>query len=167
MFRKLLRGLTVVAALTAVGLAPAVASAAPAASTEAPVAVVPARVAVPQLVDVNLQRGRGFDRLVLQFRGGTPDVQARLVRFVRDEDGRVVRLPGRVVLLLTLDPARARLFDDDDDFGFGGRNVLAVRVLDEDDDVVRVAVALRTRADFRVFELRNRVVVDVDRGRFF
>lgn len=125
-----------------------------------------APVRVPRLVDVRFASHRRFDRLVFDFRGGVPDaVDARLVRFVRSDSGRLVRLPGRAVLVLRLEPARAR----DIERGLQRldlRNVIAFRVIGDDEGVVRIAIALRNQADFDTFELRNRIVLDVDNRRF-
>lgn len=162
MFRSLIRALLAFATVAAVGVGVSPAQAATPVSV--PAAVFPV-VASPRLVDVRFAEHRGFDRLVFDFRGGVPDdVRARLVRTVRREDGSRVRLPGAVFLVLRLEPARNRVLG-------GGveridlRNVRAFRLVDDEDGVVTVAIGLRRRADVRVFELSNRVVVDVANRR--
>lgn len=168
MFRTASRALIALAATASLALAPAAAQARPdvSAAPASNVAAARLRVAEPRLVDVRFASNRRIDRLVFEFRGGVPDdVDARLVRFVRDDFGRVVRLPGRAVLVLTLEPARAR----DIERGLQRldlRNVIAFRVVGDDEGVVRIALALRQRADFDTFELRNRIVLDVDNRRF-
>lgn len=160
MFRIVLRALIAFATVAAVGVGIAPAAQAAPVARAAAFPFPPA--ATPRLVDVRFAEHRGFDRVVFDFRGGVPDVaQARFVRVVRRDDGSVVRLPGRAFVVLRLEPARNRALG-------GGleridlRNVRAFRLVDDEDGVVRVALALRFRSRVRVFELSNRIVVDVD-----
>lgn len=158
------------AATVGVGIAPAQAASAPASS------VVSVRrpdvpVAVPRLVDVDFIQRRNTDRIVFNFRGGVPDdVNARLVRVVRDSDGDRVRLPGRAFIVLSFEEARTRNFDRDV-IDTDLRDVQALRLVDDgrDEDVVRVALGLRQRGhnlrDVRVFERDDSIVVDVNRNR--
>lgn len=174
MFRIASRALIALAATASLAFAPAAAQARrPDAPTPTPTVTIEptveptvAPVRVPRLVDVRFASHRRFDRVVFDFRGGVPeDVDARLVRFVRDDFGRVVRLPGRAILVLRLEPARARAIER----GLQRldlRNVIAFRVVGDDEGVVRIALSLRRRADFRAFELSNRIVLDVDNRRF-
>lgn len=165
MFRTAVRAFTALTAAAALALAPSMAQAAPT-SEAAPIRVAqaaPPFFAQPRLVDVRFSSHRGFDRLVFDFRGGVPDdFEARYVRRVfADPSGRRVFLPGRAFLLLRFEPARARSFErglqriDLD-------NVRAYQLVGDFEGVVNVALGLRHRADFRIFELRNRVVIDVE-----
>lgn len=164
MFRLVGRALLALATIGTVGVGVSAAQAAPVATSH-PVSVEQRRVATPRLVDVDFDRRRDTDRVSLRFRGGTPDdVSARFVRTVRDRDGDRVRLPGRVFVVLRLEEAQARGFDRDvietDDLD----NVRAVRLIDDgrEDDVVRLAVGLRRRADINLLERNNRIVLDVE-----
>lgn len=165
MFQLLGRALIALATAATVGVGVSPAQAAPTASAPAN-AVVRRAVAEPRLVDVDFVQRRDSDRLVLRFRGGVPDdVQARLVRVVRDRDGDRVRLPGRVFVVLRLEPARARDFERgviDADLD----NVRAVRLVEDRRGVVLLALGLRQRPDdVEVSARGNRLIVDVDRDR--
>jgi hypothetical protein len=166
MFRLFGRALVALAATaTAVGVGVGPVAAAPVAAPAAAVATTRAPVAEPRLVDVDFQQRRGSDRLVFRFRGGVPDdVRARLVRVVRDDDGDRVRLPGRFFVVLRFVDANGRGFDSDV-IDADLRNVRAIRLIDDGrrSDDLRVALGLRQRADVRIFESRNRIIVDVDR----
>lgn len=165
MFRIASRALIALAATASLALAPAAAQARPDVSADPAGPAGAARrvpVATPRLVDVDVTERDHVDRINLLFRNGTPDIDARFVRIVRDEDGQRVRLPGRAFLVLNLDPARARAFDRDLQ-RVDLDNVLAFRVLDNrDDETVRVVLGLRERTDIDVTERRNRLVIDVD-----
>lgn len=151
---------TAIAATLGIGIAPAAAQAGPAETIPVVQRAAPL-IAEPRLVDVDVNEHANFDRIILRFRGGTPELDARYVRRVRLDNGRNVRLPGRAILLLQAEPARARdiergLQDVDLD------QVLAFRLVGDRRGVVRLAVALRERAAIRVVELPNRLVIDVD-----
>lgn len=166
MFRKILATVATAAALI---VAPAaVANAAPA-PTPAPTELrTLAPVVTPRLVDVRFARHRTFDRLVFDFRGGVPDVESRFVRVVReDASGRRLFVPGRSLLLLRFEPARARAFPRGLHYTGGLRNVRAFRLAGDFEGVVHVAVGLRNRVGVRVFELPGRVVVDVPHSRLY
>jgi hypothetical protein len=146
------------AATLGAGLTTAPAAAAP--TTVAPATVTLAAVAEPRLVDIDTEVRNRFERINLRFRGGTPDIEAQYVRRARLDNGRVVRLPGRAILLLTLEPARARAIErglQDLDLD----NVLAFRILRDRGGVVRIAVALRERVAIRILERNNRLIIDV------
>lgn len=166
MFRFVVRAAVGLAAIAALGIGISPAQAAPI-SAAAPAAVAAiAPVATPRLVDVDVQEFRRFDRLVLRFRNGTPDIRARYVRAAFDEDGERVRLPGRQLLLLRVQPARARDLDRDV-VRVDLRNVRAFQLIQDRRGVVVLAVGLRERVGIRVVELPNRLIVDVPhRGRF-
>lgn len=170
MFRNLVRAIVTLAAAATVALAPGMAQAAPApapAPDPTPSAAVRAPYAQPRLVDVRFARHRTFDRLVFDFRGGVPDVETRYVRVVReDASGRRVYVPGRVFLLLRFEPARARNFPRGVQFVDDLRNVRGFRLVGDNEGVVNVAVGLRQRVGVRVFELGNRVVLDVPHNRY-
>lgn len=166
MFRNIVRAIVAFAAASTVALAPGMAQAAPA-PTPTPSATVRAPYAQPRLVDVRFARHRTFDRLVFDFRGGVPDVETRFVRVVReDASGRRVYVPGRVFLLLRFEPARARNFPRGVQFVDDLNNVRGFRLVGDYEGVVNVAVGLRRRSDVRVFELGNRVVLDVPHSRY-
>jgi hypothetical protein len=163
MFRLVGRALLALATIGTIGVGVTAAQAAPVA-TSAPVADR-RPVATPRLVDVDFDERRDVDRVSLRFRGGVPDdVSARLVRTVRDRDGDRVRLPGRVFIVLRLEEAQARGFERDV-IDADLDNVRAVRLVDDGrrDDIVRVAIGLRERADVDITERNNRLVLDVDR----
>lgn len=166
MFRVVVRALVALATMSAVAVGVAPANAAPAPVSAAPVVVAP--LATPRLVDVDVQEFRRFDRLFLRFRGGVPDLDARYVRVVRDQFGDEVDLPGRAVLLLRLEPARARGLDRELE-RFDGDNVRGFQLVSDRRGVVRLAVGVRERQRIRTIELRNVLIVDVlhrDRFRF-
>lgn len=157
MFRFVMRAFIALATIAtlAVAVSPAQA-AAPVVEAPPPVFVAP----TPRLVDVDVQEFRRFDRLVLRFRNGTPDVRARYVRFALDQDGDVVNLPGRRLLVVRLQPARARSLDQSVQ-NFAGDNVRAVRLIEDRRGVVRLAVGVRQAQRVRVIELPNRILIDV------
>lgn len=170
MFRNLVRGLVAFAAATTVAFGPGVAQADPSAAATPSAPAAAARyappVATPRLVDVRFARHRTYDRLVFDFRGGVPDVESRYVRVVReDASGRRVFVPGRAFLLLRFEPARARNFPRGVQYVNELENVRGFRLVGNDEGVVHVAVGLRQRVGVRVFELSNRVVVDVPNDR--
>lgn len=160
MFRFVVRGLIAIATIATLGVGISPAQAAPTVEA-APVVVAPA---VPRLVDIDVQEFRRFDRIVLRFRNGVPDLRARYVNFAVDQDGDEVDLPGRRLLILRLQPARARSLDQDV-LRVDLRNVRAVRLIEDRRGVVRVAVGLRDRVGLRIFEGRNRLVIDVAHRR--
>jgi hypothetical protein len=170
MFRNVVRTLVALAAATTVAFGPGVAQADPsaAATPSAPAAArhtVP--VATPRLVDVRFARHRTYDRLVFDFRGGVPDVESRYVRVVReDASGRRVFVPGRFFLLLRFEPARARSFPRGVQYTGDLDTVRGFRLVGDYEGVVHVAVGLRHRVGVRVFELPNRLVVDVPNDRY-
>lgn len=159
MLRKTATALAALATTAALGIG---ATPAQAATTTTTTPVVRCCVtAEPRLVDIDVTPRRHVDRITLQFRGGLPDLDARYVRVARLDNGRRVRLPGNAILLLTLDPARARDLDRDlQDVDLD--NVIAFRVIGDRRGTVRVAVALRERARVRVLERGNRITLDID-----
>lgn len=166
MFRNVVRALIALASMSAVAVGVAPAEAAPV-STAAPITVAAAaREVTPRLVDVDVQEFRRFDRVTLRFRNGTPDLDARYVRRVFDQDGDRVRLPGPVLLLVRLEPARARSLDQEIT-RFDLDNVRAVRLIEDRRGVVRLVVGLRERVPVRVVELPNRLILDVEHGDRF
>jgi len=168
MFRNLVRTVVALAAATTVAFAPGVAQADPSTAAAAPSAARYAPpVATPRLVDVRLGRHRTYDRVVFDFRGGVPDVESRYVRVVReDESGRRVFVPGRFFLLLRFEPARARNFPRGVQYVNSLDEVRGFRLVGDSEGVVHVAVGLRHRADVRIFELSNRIVLDIPHDRY-
>lgn len=167
MYRTFARALLALATASTMVLGGTVAQAAPrpepTAPTVEPQVRVPFPYSQPRLVRVRYAPHRAFDRLVFDFRGGVPDdFEARYVRRVlEDPSGRRVRLPGRAFLVLRVEPARARAFVRGLQRVRGLDDVLAYRLVGDFEGVVRVAVALRQRVDFRLFELPNRLVLDL------
>lgn len=160
MFRKIVRGLIALAAIATVGVG--MAPSAQAAPVEAAPIIAP--VATPRLVDIDVQEFRRFDRINLRFRNGVPDIRARYVNFAVDQDGDEVDLPGRRLLILRLEPARARSLDQDTE-RVNLRNVRAFRLIEDRRGVVRIAVGLRQRVGVRVIELPNRLIIDIPNRR--
>ena len=74
-----------------------------------PAAAAPAAPTTPQLVAVRAASHPGFDRVVLEFRGGLPELRAhRYVTELRsDGEGRRLRVAGAAVLELVLQGATA------------------------------------------------------------
>ncbi|EFC83948.1 hypothetical protein [Parafrankia sp. EUN1f] len=116
----------------------------------------------------NTVGGAGFDRLVLEFRGGLPGYTAGYVdEVVRPGSGAPLPLEGAVMFEVVVTPAAAH-----DDAGVttlttpgtgGGLPVLTSYVLAGDfEGYVHVGAGLNTRAGFRVLELTNpdRLVID-------
>jgi hypothetical protein len=167
MFRNLVRTVVALAAATTVAFGPGVAQADPSAAATPTAARHAPAVATPRLVDVRFARHRGYDRLVFDFRNGVPDVESRYVRVVReDASGRRVYVPGRFFLLLRFEPARARNFPRGVQYTDDLDTVRAFRLVGDYEGVVNVAVGLRHRVGVRVFELPNRLVVDVPNDRY-
>jgi len=165
MFRSVVRSLIAVAAMSAVAVGISPAQAAPV-STTAPITAAAPVVATPRLVEVDVQEFRRFDRILLRFRNGVPDLRARYVRAAFDQDGDRVRLPGRELLVLRLEPARARSLDQGVE-RVDLDNVRAFRLIEDRRGVVRIAVGLRERVGVRVSERRNLLIIDVaHRDRF-
>ncbi|CUU58622.1 hypothetical protein Ga0074812_120123 [Parafrankia irregularis] len=116
----------------------------------------------------NTVGGVGFDRLVLEFRGGLPGYTAGYVdEVVQPGSGAPLPLEGAVTFEVVVTPAAAH-----DDAGVttlttprtgGGLPVLTSYVLAGDfEGYVHVGTGLSTRAGFRVLELTNpdRLVID-------
>lgn len=156
MFRFAVRGLIALATIATLGVGVAPAQAAPV-SAAAPIVVA---APTTRLVDIDTQEFRRFDRVILRFRGGVPDIRARYVRFAVDQDGDVVRLPGRHLLLLRVEPVRARSLDQGV-VRVEQRNLRAFRLIEDRRGVVRIALGLRDRVGVRVIELPNRLIIDI------
>ena len=137
--------------------------------TAAAVGPVGARTApVPTLVGIRAAHHPGFDRVVFEFTGGLPaGHRVRYVdRLVGDASGLPVRIAGRAVLQVRLEPARAH---DAHGVTAPGRTAFALpdvmtTVRSGDFEAVTTyGIGLAKRTTFHVFTLRNpsRVVVDV------
>jgi hypothetical protein len=139
-------------------------------ATAAPATAHPAAAGdAPLLVDVRAARHRGFDRVVLEFRGGLPEVGgARYVdRLIADGSGRRIRIAGQAILRLDLQRARAHT-----DQGvataprrraFALPNVMTAVRAGDFEGVVSYGLGLARRGAFTITRLRapDRVVVDV------
>jgi hypothetical protein len=108
----------------------------------------------------------GYDRFVIDLRGGLPGYAVRYVSSVTaDGSGRPVAVPGRRFLLITLTPAQAHT-----DAGAVtvtgvhrvGLPMLTSYALTGDyEGHVSIALGLDAAAGFRVGELSGRIYVDV------
>lgn len=136
--------------------------------------VVPAASAAgaqeaPTLVAIRAAHHPGFDRVVFEFRDGLPSsVRARYVdQLVGDASGLPVRIAGRAILRVRLEPARAH---DDNGTGtaaarkaFTLPNVMTTVQAGDFEAVTTYGIGLARRTSFHVFTLTGpaRVVVDV------
>ncbi|PRY30741.1 AMIN-like domain-containing (lipo)protein [Pseudosporangium ferrugineum] len=146
-----------------------VSSPAPAASwTSGPVTVEhhPAVPPVPLLAGVRYAAHPGFDRIVLDIRGGLPGYSVRYVSEVRaDPSDRPVRVPGRRFLLVVLNPAQAHR--DDGTATVSGTHATGLpmmkgyAVAGDFEGYVSVAIGLDDVVGYRVGELPGRVYLDV------
>jgi hypothetical protein len=128
---------------------------------------------VPLLVDVRAAHHPGFDRVVLEFRGGLPSqVAARYVTSVSaDPSGRPVRIAGRALLQLTVSPAAAH--DDRGRVTVRPRTAWALPELmtvvraGDFEAVLTHGLGLASREPFRVWTTSSppRVVLDVTAPR--
>jgi hypothetical protein len=142
---------------------------------------------VPTLVGIRAAHHPTHDRVVFEFRGGPPgSTQVRYVdRLIGDASGLPVRVPGRAILRVRFEPARAH-----DASGrtaplrraFALPNLMAAVRSGDFEAVTTYGLGLARRTPFHVTSLRRpaRVVVDVraafrtanrgvyflDRGRF-
>ena len=126
----------------------------------------------PTLVDVRASHHPGFDRIVFEFDGGLPASHGvRYVdRLVADGSGLPVRVAGRAILRVVLDPAQAH--DD------GGRptvprrtayarpNVMTTVRAGDFEAVTTYGIGLAKRTPFEVTTLEDpsRLVIDVRAG---
>ena len=136
--------------------------------------VVPAASAAgtqeaPTLVAIRAAHHPGFDRVVFEFRDGLPSsVRVRYVdRLVGDASGLPVRIAGRAILRVRLEPARAH--DDNGSATAAARkaftlpNVMTAVRAGDFEAVTTYGIGLARRTSFHVFTLTApaRVVVDV------
>jgi hypothetical protein len=108
----------------------------------------------------------GYDRLVLDIRGGLPGYTARYVTEVRqDGSDQPITVPGRKFLLLVLNPAQAH-----NDAGTATvRGVHTVKlpmlrgyaIAGDFEGHVSIALGLNATTGYRIGELSGRVYVDV------
>jgi hypothetical protein len=108
----------------------------------------------------------GYDRFVVDLRGGMPGYAVRYVDAVTgDASGRPIAVPGRRYLLLTLTPAQAHT--DAGATTVAGTHRIGLPMLagyavaGDDEGHVSIALGLNAAAGFRVGELSDRIYVDV------
>lgn len=123
---------------------------------------------LPTLVSIRAAHHPGFDRIVLDFRGGLPSgVRVRYVDRLRaDGSGRPVRVAGRAVLEVRLEPAKAHNRKGQTAprrKAFALPNVMTAVRAGDFEAVTTYGIGLAKRTRFDVFTLRNpaRVVIDV------
>lgn len=126
---------------------------------------------IPTLVGIRASHHSGFDRVVFDFEGGLPS--SRRVRYVDrlvgDASGLPVRIAGRAILRVRLEPAAAH-----DDAGptvaarkaFALPNVMTAVRAGDFEAVTTYGIGLARRTKVHVFTLQHpsRVVVDVRAG---
>ncbi len=123
---------------------------------------------VPTLVDIRAAHHPGFDRIVFEFAGGLP-VTHRVQyvdKLIADASGKRVRIAGRAILRVVLNPADAH-----DSSGptmprrraFALPNIMTTVRAGDFEAVTTYGVGLAKRTPFRVFTLTDpgRVVIDV------
>ncbi|GAA1503455.1 hypothetical protein GCM10009677_39210 [Sphaerisporangium rubeum] len=117
---------------------------------------------------------KGFDRVVVDLRGARTGYTVGYVRqVVQDGSGDVVPMKGDAFLQITLTPAQAHSESGKPTLGRTPVlnaelvNVRGVLPVGDFEGVVTVAIGLRHRAGFRVFEQRDpaRLVVDIAHRR--
>jgi hypothetical protein len=111
----------------------------------------------------------GYDRFVIDLRGGPPGYSVRYVpAVVADGSGKPVAVPGHAFLLITLTPAQAHT-----DAGavtvtgvhrIGLPMLTSYAVAGDYEGHVSIALGLDATAGFRVGELSDRIYVDVATG---
>ncbi|MEO3808811.1 hypothetical protein ABGB17_07390 [Sphaerisporangium sp. B11E5] len=116
----------------------------------------------------------GFDRVVIDLRGARTGYTAGYVKqVVQDGSGEVVPVPGKAFLQVTLTPAQAHTESGEPTLGRTPvlnadlTNVRSIVPVGDFEGVVTIAIALRHRAAFRVFDQRDpaRLVIDVAHRR--
>lgn len=123
----------------------------------------------PTLVAVRAAHHPGFDRIVYEFRGGLPaDVRVGYVdELLGDFSGLPVRIAGRAILRVSLEPARAH-----DSRGrvtaparrsFALPNIMTTVRAGDFEAVTTYGIGLARRTRFHAFTMRDpdRVVIDV------
>lgn len=124
--------------------------------------------AVPTLVEIRAARHPGYDRIVFEFRGGLPaSRQVRYVdKLVGDGSGLPVRIAGRAILEVRLEPAHAH--DEDGQtvpqrLTFALPNIMTAVRSGDYEAVTTYGVGLAKRTRFEVLTLRkpDRVVIDI------
>ncbi|GAA2154036.1 hypothetical protein GCM10009844_39300 [Nocardioides koreensis] len=127
---------------------------------------------MPRLVGVRAAHHAGFDRVVLDFRGGLPSsVRAHYVkRLIADGSGKKVRIAGRAILSVRLEPADAHDASGSATaprrVAFPLPNVMTAVRAGDFEAVTTYGIGLAKRTPFHVFTLQDpdRVVVDIKAG---
>jgi hypothetical protein len=108
----------------------------------------------------------GYDRFVIDLRGGLPGYSVRYVRsVVADGSGRPITVPGHSFLLIVLTPAQAHT--DAGAATISGTHrvglpmLTAYAVAGDYEGHVSIALGLAATTGFRVGELSDRIYVDV------
>ena len=129
----------------------------------------PAAAGTATLVRIRAAHHSGFDRVVFEFRGGLP--ASRLVSYVprltEDASGLPVRIAGRALLKVRMEPAQAH--DDTGEptaplrFAVALPNVMNVVRAGDFEAVTTYGIGLAKRTPFTVFTLTkpSRLVIDV------
>jgi len=165
------RALAALAGTTLVLVGAAV-SAAPAQSTPALTAKAAAMTQTPELTGIRTGRHTGFDRVVLDISGHTPQILARqwTDELIADPSGEIEWLTGERFLSVTISPAAAHREDGTASYTgprkFRTRdltNVMAVAITGDFEATLSVGLGTRTQAWVRAFTLTSptRVVIDV------
>ena len=127
--------------------------------------------AVPTLVGIRAAHHAGFDRIVFDFRGGVPSsARAHYVtKLIADGSGKRVRIAGRAILSVRLEPADAHNASGPTAPGrvaFPLPNAMTAVRAGDFEAVTTYGIGLAKRTPFHVFTLHNpgRVVVDIKAG---
>lgn len=124
----------------------------------------------PLVLGARFAKHPGFDRVVIDLRGGQPGYSVRWVpKLVQDGSGDPIDAPGGAYLQVTVTPANAHSETGSPTwvggpvFHAGLGNVRSVVKTGDFEAVVGVGIVLDHRAAFRVLEQRNpqRLVIDV------
>jgi hypothetical protein len=126
-------------------------------------------VRMPKVVDLRYAEHARFDRVVVDIRGLRPGYVIDYAKRLHQEgSGRVVRLPGKQKMFLSLSPAYAHdrrghsVYDGPRKQALGFPTLRGVAFLGDFEGSVTFGFGLDGRAPFRIFALKEpaRIVVD-------
>jgi hypothetical protein len=133
------------------------------------VRATPAQASAPTLVRIRAAHHSGFDRVVFEFRGGVPSSRqvTYVPRLVEDASGLPVRIAGRALLKVRMEPAQAH--DDSGNptaplrLAVALPNVMNVVRAGDFEAVTTYGIGLAKRTPFTVFTLTkpSRLVIDI------